>query len=327
MVSSVGQPESRPDGAIEISVVAPVYNEELNLKPLCEQLVAALEPLARPYELIFVDDGSSDGSFERLAELAASSTLVRVIQLRRNFGQTAVITAGIDLAVGRIIVLIDSDLQNDPMDIPRLIERLEDGSDVVSGWRKERKDPAFRSFLSRAANRLISWVTGVYLHDYGCTLKAYRAEVFEHLTLYGEMHRFIPAYLALVGSRIAELPVRHAARVHGRSNYGVLRTLKVVLDLLTVKFLGSYGTKPSYLFGGVGLGCLALGFVSMLAMIWQKFSMGVSMIQTPLLLLSAMFVLMGFQSLLMGLLSELIMRTYYESQGKRPYVVRRQLNS
>jgi hypothetical protein len=225
-----------------------------------------------------------------------------------------------------VVVCLDADLQNDPADIPRLVERLEEGFDAVSGWRHDRRDSRARNLASRAANRLVSWVTGVELHDFGCTLKAYRADALQHLDLYGEMHRFIPAYLAAVGARVAELKVSHAPRRAGRSKYGFRRTIKVLLDLTTMKFIGSYGTKPIYVFGGAGLVLFAASVLTTAVMVWQKYTLGVSMIQTPLLLLAAILLLMGFQSLLMGLLSELLMRTYFESQGKRPYVVRRALN-
>ncbi|MGH2458496.1 MAG: glycosyltransferase family 2 protein [Chloroflexota bacterium] len=312
---------------MELSVIAPVYNEEGNLFPLHQRLIQALVPLDRSFEIIYVDDGSSDQSFAELALIAAGDQRARVIQLRRNFGQTAAISAGVDQACGRIIVFIDADLQNDPTDIPRLLALIDDGYDVVSGWRKNRQDAAIsRKLPSHLANGLISRVTGVYLHDYGCTLKAYRADLLEHLNLYGEMHRFIPAYLAQLGARVAELPVNHAPRVRGKSKYGIMRTGKVILDLLTVKFLGSFATKPIYVFGGGGLLLFALSFLVGLAMIWQKVELGVSMIQTPLLLLAAIFFLMGFQSILMGLICEMVMRTYHESQGKRTYVIRRVLN-
>ena len=307
---------------LELTVVVPVYNEAGNLTPLHERLVRALEPLGRSFEVVYVDDGSADGSFAELAQLAAQDERVKVVQLRRNFGQTAAIAAGIDHAGGRVLVFLDADLQNDPADIPRLLALIDAGYDVVSGWRQERRDAALtRRLPSILANRLISWVSGVPLHDYGCTLKAYRAELLAHLNLYGEMHRFIPAYLAHVGARIAELPVRHAPRTRGASKYGLSRTVKVLLDVLTVKFLGSFGTKPIHMFGGLGLILLALSVLVGIAMVWQKLALGVSMIRTPLLLLAAMLCLMGFQAILMGLLSELLMRTYFESQGKRPYVV------
>jgi glycosyltransferase involved in cell wall biosynthesis len=319
--------QANTKGLVDVSVIAPVYNEEGNLLPLHERLIDALSLLDRSFEIIYVDDGSRDQSFRELANIAAHDQRARIVQLRRNFGQTAAISAGIDHARGDILVFIDADLQNDPRDIPRLVELIDDGYDVVSGWRKDRQDAALsRKLPSQLANSLISSVTGVHLHDYGCTLKAYRADLIEHLQLYGEMHRFIPAYLAQVGARVTEIPVNHAPRVRGKSKYGIMRTGKVLLDLLTVKFLGSFATKPIYVFGGGGLICLGLSAIAGVAMIWQKIALGVSFIQTPLLLLSTLLFLMGFQSILMGLICELLMRTYYESQGKRPYVVRQVLN-
>jgi glycosyltransferase involved in cell wall biosynthesis len=310
-----------------ISVIAPVFNEQGNLLPLHERLVDALAPLERAFEIIYVDDGSCDQSFAELSSIACADSRVRVIQFRRNFGQTAAIAAGIHHAQGAILVFIDADLQNEPADIFRLLALIDQGYDVVSGWRKDRKDDGLsRRLPSHIANSLISWVTGVHLHDYGCTLKAYRADLLDQINLYGEMHRFIPAYLALVGARIAEIPVEHHPRVHGKSKYGLTRTFNVVLDLTTVKFFGSFGTKPIYVFGGVGLILIALSVIVGLAMVWQKIALGVSMIQTPLLLLSAIFFLMGFQTLLMGLLSELVMRTYHEARGKPIYHIRTILN-
>src|SRR5690348_7735073 len=241
---------------IDVSVIAPVYNEEGNLLPLHQRLVGALEPLQCSFEIVYVDDGSRDQSFAELAAVAAADERARVVQLQRNFGQTAAIAAGVDHARGAVLVFIDADLQNDPADIPRLLALIDEGYDVVSGWRKNRQDAAVsRKLPSHFANGLISRVTGVHLHDYGCTLKAYRAELLEQVNLYGEMHRFIPAYLAQVGARIAELPVNHAPRVRGKSKYGIMRTGKVILDLLTVKFLGSFATKPIYVFGGGGMLC------------------------------------------------------------------------
>lgn len=311
----------------DISVIVPALNEQGNLEPLHSRLVAALEPLERSFEVIYVDDGSTDGTFGELSHIAQADKRALVVQFRRNFGQTAAIAAGIAQASGETLVFIDADLQNDPADIPRLLALIDEGYDVVSGWRKDRKDAALsRTLPSRLANALISRVTGVHLHDYGCTLKAYRADLLNQVHLYGEMHRFIPAYLALIGARIAELPVNHAARMRGKSKYGLSRTFKVLLDLFTVKFLGSFATKPIYVFGGLGLLFIGLSFLVGIGMLWQKFALGVSLIQTPLLLLSALLFLLGFQSIMIGLLCELVMRTYHESQGKLIYVVRTVLN-
>jgi hypothetical protein len=312
--------------AVDISVVSPVYNEEGNLLPLHERLVASLDALKRTFEIIYVDDGSSDGSFAELKSIAAGDARARVVRLRRNFGQTAAIAAGVEHASGTYLVFIDADLQNDPADIPRLLAVIEQGYDVVSGWRKHRQDAASRTLPSRIANGLISSVTGVHLHDYGCTLKVYRADLVKQLQLYGEMHRFIPAYLAQLGAKVAEIPVTHHPRVVGRSKYGTSRIFRVVLDLLTVKFFATYHTRPMHLFGVLGLLCLGAGALVALMMIWQKLDLGVSMIQTPLLPLTVLLALMGFNALFFGLLGELVMRTYYESQNKRPYQVQTRLN-
>jgi glycosyltransferase involved in cell wall biosynthesis len=261
-----------------------------------------------------------------LRRIALDDSRARVVRLSRNFGQTAALSAGVDYACGRYIIMIDADNQNDPADIPRLLALVDQGYDVVSGWRKDRQDAASRTLPSHLANTLISRVTGVHLHDYGCTLKVYRSDLVKQLNLYGDMHRFIPAYLAQLGARVTEIPVTHHPRLVGRSKYGMGRILRVVLDLLTVKYFASYHTRPMHLFGVVGLLCLALSGVTAAAMLWQKLAIGVSMIQTPLLSLAAILLLMGFNALILGLLGELVMRTYYESQNKRPYRVESVLN-
>jgi glycosyltransferase involved in cell wall biosynthesis len=300
-----------------------VYEEEDNIPLLHDQITAAMGPAGVSYEVIYVDDGSQDASFARLSAIATADPTATVIQFRRNFGQTAALAAGMAHARGDILVFLDADLQNDPADIPRLLARLDEGYDVVSGWRVDRQDAALsRRLPSRLANSLISSVTGVHLHDYGCTLKAYRREVVEHIQLYGEMHRFIPAHAAWVGARIAELPVQHHPRRYGKSKYNLTRTMKVVLDLLTVKFLGSYSTKPIYVFGGLGLITILLSFLSGIVLLWNKFVNGVSMIQSPVLLLAAMLFMIGVQLILMGFLAEIGVRTYHESQAKPTYVVR-----
>jgi glycosyltransferase involved in cell wall biosynthesis len=309
-----------------VSVVIPVYNEVENLPSLYESLGASLTGLG--YELIYVDDGSSDGSTQALGDLARrDSEHVRVIELRRNFGQTAAIAAGIDHAAGDVIVLIDADMQNDPADIPRLLEEIERGYDVVSGWRISRKD-AFvtRTLPSRVANWLISTVTGVRLHDYGCTLKAYRREVLQGFRLYGEMHRFIPAYADSVGAKIIEVPVRHHPRQHGKTKYGLNRIGKVILDLFTVKFLISYALKPIYLFGGAGFVLILPSLVILLFLMVRRVLLGVSVLASPMFQTSAMLIILGFQSILMGLIAELLVRTYHESQAKPTYSIRRILN-
>jgi len=314
---------------VKISVVIPVYNERENLPLLAKALDEALAGCRYPWEVVLVDDGSTDGSVEVLERLAAEAPeRVRVVFLRRNFGQTAAIAAGIDHATGDLIVLMDADLQNDPRDIPRLVAKIEEGYDVVSGWRKDRQDAFLTRVLpSRMANALISWVTGVYLHDYGCTLKAYRREVLEGFRLYGEMHRFIPAYAASVGARITEMPVRHHPRRFGKSKYGLVRTLKVILDLFTVKFLLSYFHKPIYLFGGMGLALILPSSLLLVFLIIRRIFWHVALFTSPLFQLSLMFVILGFQSILMGLIAELLVRTYHEAQGKPTYTVRRVLNA
>ena len=319
------EPELAPEELVEVSelsVVIPVYNERENIAPLHKALSAALD--GRSYDLFFIDDGSVDGSREELKRLAADDPdHVRVIELRRNFGQTAAIAAGIDHSGGKVVVTIDADMQNDPADIPALMSKVEDGYDVVSGWRVDRKDRFLtRRLPSIIANWLISRVTGVALHDYGCTLKAYRRDVLEGFQLYGEMHRFIPAYAGSVGARITEMPVRHHPRRHGQTKYGLSRTFKVLLDLLTVKFLMSYASNPIYLFGGAGM-LFALSGVAMLAFLTaRRLVENVSITRSPMFPVSIMLVILGFQSVLMGLMAELLARTYHESQAKPTYSVR-----
>ena len=312
---------------MNLSVVIPVFNEVENLKPLHSALSEAL--VGREYELVFVDDGSTDGSIEALNELVAldpEHTLV--VELRRNFGQTAAIAAGIDHSHGEAIVTIDADQQNDPADIPLLMEKIEEGYDVVSGWRIDRQDKLLtRKIPSRIANGLISKVTGVRLHDYGCTLKAYRREVLQGFRLYGEMHRFIPAYAGWVGAKMIEIPVRHHPRKFGKAKYGLERTLKVILDLFTVKFLMSFANKPIYLFGGAGAGLIFLSFILLGVLVGRRIVLDEHLIRSPLLLMTVMLFILGFQSILMGLIAELLARTYHESQAKPTYSVRSVLRS
>ncbi|HSL46780.1 MAG TPA: glycosyltransferase family 2 protein [Anaerolineales bacterium] len=307
-----------------LSLIIPVYNEAENLPILYDCIQQTLKPLQSIWEVIFIDDGSRDHSFEVLKSLVEKDPEhVRVVSFRRNFGQTAAITAGIDNAQGEIIVLLDADLQNDPADIPMLLAKLDEGYDLVSGWRKDRKDNRLtRTIPSNIANGLISWVTGVHLHDYGCTLKAYRREVLEGFRLYGEMHRFIPVFASSVGARITEMPVRHHERKFGKANYGLDRTLKIILDLFTVKFLLNYSHKPMRLFGGAGMLLITGGGV-LLAYLWLRRTFeGVPVLGSPLFQLGVMFLILGFQSILMGLIAEILARTYHESQKKPTYTVR-----
>ncbi|MHC1783122.1 MAG: glycosyltransferase family 2 protein [Anaerolineaceae bacterium] len=309
---------------MKLSVVIPVYNEQETLPFLYQALMDALNPMECEWEVVLVDDGSRDESQKVLEELTEKNpSHIKVVILRRNFGQTAAIAAGIDNASGDIIVLMDADLQNDPADIPMMIEKLEQGYDLVSGWRHERKDDITRTLPSRMANWLISFVTGVHLHDYGCTLKAYRREVLTGFRLYGEMHRFIPVYADSVGAKIIEVRVNHHPRKYGKAKYGLERTLKVVLDLFTVKFLSSYANKPIYLFGGAGIVSV---FTSLLLLCYigvRKILFMESLVRSPLLLLSVMFFILGVQSVLLGLIAELLVRTYHESQQKPTYTVRK----
>lgn len=310
---------------MELSVIIPVFNEEETIDELKEALLKNLKEMDRSWEVIFVDDGSRDSSPDMLEKIVDEDPEhFLLICLRRNFGQTAAIAAGIDHASGNIIVLMDADMQNDPADIPALVEKIDEGYDVVSGWRIQRKDKFItRTLPSRIANGLISWVTNVKLHDYGCTLKAYRREVLTGFRLYGEMHRFIPAYAGYVGARIIEVPVKHHPRRFGKTNYGLERTLKVILDLFTVKFLISYSHKPLYLFGGTGIGLMGVGIGTLLILMIRRLGYGISVFTSPLFPTAIMFFVLGFQSILMGLIAELLVRTYHEAQAKPTYTLRR----
>ena len=312
---------------IDLSIVIPLFNEEENVKPLYAQLKEALESLEQNYEIIIVDDGSTDRSFELLKGLQAQDKRLKVIRFRRNFGQTAAFAAGFEHARGRVVVTMDADLQNDPADIPQLLEKLEEGYDVVSGWRVERWKSAWltRRLPSVVANRLISETTGVHLHDYGCSLKAYRSEVVKNINLYGELHRFIPAMASWMGVSVAEIPVHYRSRQFGRSKYGMSRTIKVILDLLTVRFLLSYSTRPIHIFGSLGLAMSGLGGILGLYLSVVKLAVGQDIGDRPLLLLAILLMVLGVQMITMGLLGELVVRTYHESQGKRIYVVREML--
>ncbi len=317
------------NSSLDVSVVVPLLNEQDNIKTLYEQITSTLTGKYE-YEIIFVDDGSTDDSFSILAGIQSSDTNVRVIQFRRNFGQTAALSAGFEHARGKIIIAIDADLQNDPADIPGIIDKLNEGYDIVSGWRKKRHDNALtRRVPSVIANWLIARITGVKLHDFGCTLKAYRREVLAETKLYGEMHRFIPALASWSGARITEVVVNHRPRTAGAAKYGLGRTLKVILDLITVKFLGSFSTKPIYIFGGLGLASALGACVSGLAVLYQKFISvpHLSMNRNPLLVLTAMLITTTIQLILMGLLAELLVRTYHESQNRPTYTIKEILQS
>jgi len=309
---------------MNLSIIVPVYNEQDNIKPLYKQIIKAITPLEIDWELVMVDDGSQDKSQAVLKELVKDDPEhVSLVFLRRNFGQTAAIAAGIDHSQGDVVVLLDADMQNDPADIPAMLKKIEEGYDVVSGWRHNRQDSFLtRTLPSRIANWLISIVTGVHLHDYGCTLKAYRREVITGFRLYGEMHRFIPVYAHSVGARIVELKVRHHPRKYGKAKYGLERTIKVILDLFTVKFLTGYANKPIYLFGGTGALLILVGSAIMVFLFIRRVWFNVSVTQSPWFLMGAVLGIMGFQSILMGLIAELLVRTYHESQKKPTYTIR-----
>ncbi len=311
-----------------ISVVFPVYNEKENIMLLIEELMRVLDGCRENFELIAVDDGSRDGSFEELARIAEANPHLEVIQFSRNFGQTAAIAAGIAACRGEVVVTIDSDLENDPKDIPRLLEKLGEGYDVVSGWRHGRwNGQTFtRKVPSRIANWLISKIGGLRLHDYGCTLKAYRRELVAGVPLYGEMHRFIPAYLYWKGARVDEVLVNYRPRLHGTSKYGISRTFRVMLDIVLIRFLTRYMNRPIHFFGGIGFFAFFIGLSAAAAAVLLKIFSETSLIRTPLPILSALFTILGVQFIVMGVLAEIIMRTYYESQKKTPYEIKGKVN-
>jgi glycosyltransferase involved in cell wall biosynthesis len=322
-----GPNESEESKSALLSLVIPIFNEERNIAPLCEEITDVLIGLQHPFEIIFVDDGSKDGSWEVLRDLARIESSIKVIRLRRNYGQTAAMMAGIDAARGSVIVPMDGDRQNDPADIPRLLDKLEEGYDVVSGWRRDRKDKKYtRVWLSKIANAIISKCSGVPLRDYGCSLKAYRDFALDDVRLYGEMHRFIPIYASRQGARVTEIPVNHRARTEGVSNYGLERILKVMLDLMVVVFLSRYETRPIYIFGGFGFMSFAAAGVTSVYATYLKFAGIATYIETPLPLIAVMSTLCGCMSILMGFLAELLVRTYYESQDRVPYQVQTHLN-
>jgi glycosyltransferase involved in cell wall biosynthesis len=311
---------------MKLSIVIPIYNEEENIYPLYEELKGVLKTLEHDHEIVFVDDGSKDGSLALLEKIQQQDDKVVVVSFRRNFGQTAAMSAGFRYATGDVIATLDGDMQNDPHDLPIFLAKMAEGYDLVSGWRHKRQDPFLnRRLPSMIANKIISTVTGVHLHDYGCTLKTFRREITQGINLYGEMHRFIPAIASGVGSRIAEVQANHRPRLRGTSKYGISRTLRVVLDLMTVKFLLSYGTRPIHVFGMLGMASGGLGFALALIMTIQRTFFGMPMANRPLLLLAVLLLFMGMQFISMGLLGELQVRTYHESQGKPIYVVRKVL--
>jgi glycosyltransferase involved in cell wall biosynthesis len=312
----------------KITVVIPLYNEEESIPHLREQLTAALEQCGYSFEIVIVDDGSKDQSFALLRQWAEEDPRLRVVRFRRNFGQTAAFSAGFDHAQGEVVITMDADLQNDPLDIPKLMAQIEAGYDIVSGWRKDRQDRFFdRKLPSMLANRMISNVTDVRLHDYGCSLKAYRREVLQHVRLYGELHRFIPALVSQVGGTVTEVPVNHRARQYGRSKYGIGRTVRVLLDLITVWFLGAYSTRPIHVFGTLGLLSAFGGVLAGIYLTYVKLFLGENIGNRPLLLLAVLLVVIGVQLVTMGLLAEIQIRTYHESQNKPIYIVREVLNA
>jgi glycosyltransferase involved in cell wall biosynthesis len=320
--------ESPLEKRFDVSIVIPLFNEAENLKLLWTQLRDSLENWEKSYELVFVDDGSTDGSLDLLKKLQAHDDRLTVISFRRNFGQTAAFSAGFDFARGDVIVTMDGDLQNDPADIPRLLAKIDEGYDVVSGWRVNRQDKYWnRRLPSQIANRLISKLTGVALHDYGCSLKAYRREVVQNIKLYGEMHRFIPALASWMGIQVAEIPVNHRARQFGSSKYGIGRTIRVILDLLTVKFLLHYVTRPIQIFGFFGLISLGSGTLVAVYLTALRLFFGQPLSDRPILLLAILLIVLGVQLIIMGLLGELIVRTYHETQKKPIYMIREIMRS
>ncbi|MCS6876176.1 MAG: glycosyltransferase family 2 protein [Aquificaceae bacterium] len=310
-----------------LSVVIPAYNEEDNIPILYSKLKEALQKLGKDYEVIFVDDGSTDATWEKLLEISKKDESVKLIRFRKNYGQTAAMYAGFQHACGNVIVTLDADLQNDPEDIPKLIQKLEEGYDIVSGWRVNRKD----AFLSRRlpsiiANKLISMVTGVNLHDYGCTLKAYRSEVVKKLELYGDMHRFLPALAKRIGARVTEIPVNHNPRIYGKSKYGIGRTIRVILDIFLVKFLNEYINKPMYVFGSLGFILLSLGLLLLFYLIFIKVFLDEDIGRRPLLILSVLFTLAGIQLISTGIIAELLVRIYYRTKEDKPFVIEEKVN-
>jgi glycosyltransferase involved in cell wall biosynthesis len=312
---------------IAISVIIPIYNEEENIALLCDKVFTVLKKIGKKFEVIFINDGSKDLSLEKLREQQKIFQEIKIINFKRNYGQTAATQAGIDSSNGEIIISLDGDMQNDPEDIPNLLDKINQGYDVVSGWRKDRRDSAIkRNFVSRVANKIISYISGVKLNDYGCTLKAYRREIIKDVKLYGEMHRFIPIYASWLGAKVTEMEVRHHPRIFGTSKYGLERIFKVILDLIVIKFIDKYLVKPIYIFGGFGFISIILSFITFAVMLYLRLFMDKHFISTPLPLLTVMFFLVGIMSILMGLLAEIMVRTYFESQQRKPYLVKDYIN-
>jgi len=308
---------------VNVSIVIPLLNEAPNLRPLYDELTEVMTDIALDYEIIFVDDGSDDGSLDILKEIRTADRHIKIVSFRRNFGQTAALAAGFEYAGGDVLVTLDADRQNDPRDIPLLLEKINEGYDLVNGWRFDRQDDYLsRKLPSMLANKLISWTTDVQLHDYGCTLKAIRRDVAKHITLYGELHRFIPAIASWMGVSIAEVKVNHRPRVEGDSKYGISRTFRVFLDLITVKFLLSYSGRPIHFFGIPGLLSGAVGFIMALYLSIERLFFGVALSDRPVLLLAVLLMLIGVQFIVFGLLGELQIRTYHESQNKRIFVTK-----
>ncbi len=326
-ISKNSKIERNEERNLDLSVVIPIYDEAKNVENLYEKLEEVLSKLDKSYEVLLVDDGSTDGTIDKLTEIRKRNPKYKVIQFRRNYGQTAAISAGFDYATGDVIVTIDADLQNDPKDIPRILKKMEEGYDVVSGWRKERKDPFLTRIIpSKVANWLVSILAGIHLHDYGCTLKAYSKDVVKNVQLYGEMHRYIPALASWIGINVTEIPVSHHKRKFGKSKYGLSRTPRVILDLITLKFLLSYSTRPIQIFGSIGIITAFLGFLIALFLSYVKLVQKQSIGDRPLLLLAVLLIFLGFQFISMGLLGELSVRTYHEAQNKPIYFVKKILD-
>jgi glycosyltransferase involved in cell wall biosynthesis len=326
-MSSAEKKKQKGKNDIYLSIVLPVYNEEENIQLQYEKIINALSFLKKKFEVIFVDDGSIDTSTEKLTEIAKKDKRIKLVLFRRNFGQTAAMSAGIDYSSGEIIVFMDSDLQNDPEDIKMLLEKIDEGYDVVSGWRKKRKDKMLsRRLPSIIANKLISKVTGINLHDLGCSLKAYRGSILRQVNLYGEMHRFIPVHASWIGAKITEVPVNHFSRQFGQSKYGIKRTFKVILDLITVKFMGTYSTNPIYIFGGTGFILLAFAALSFLEVVVVKVLYNQDMTGNPFLMLTVMLMILSLLFVQMGILAEILIRIYHEAQDKQPYWVKETIN-